>query len=114
MIEISSGCRPDQGNNTFRNHGTEEDRPAVFLILDTTRHQRALCRMETGDSPAGDTHEHDREDRQMAGIGIRHSVRNLGQRRMMDKQHDQDTDRHKQQSTCKQRIDLADNLIDRQ
>ena len=33
---------------------------------------------------------------------------------MIDEQHNQDTDRHKQQSSCKQWIDFADNLIDRQ
>ena len=114
MIEISSGSRPDQCNDTFRNHGTKEYRTSVLLILDATGHQRTLCRMETGNSTAGNADEHDREDRQMTGISVRHPIRDLRQRRMIDKQHHQDTNRHKQQSSSKQRIDFPDNLIDRQ
>ena len=114
MIEISSSSSPDQRNDTFRNHGAEENRTSVLLILDATGHQRTLCRVKTGNGTAGNADEHNREDRQMTGIGVRHPVRDFRQRRMIDEQHHQNADRHKQQSGSKQRIDFPDNLIDRQ
>ena len=63
MIEISCGSRPDQSNNTFCDHRTKEDGTSHLFALDATGHQRTLCRMEPGNSSAGNTYKHDRENR---------------------------------------------------
>ena len=116
MIEISGSGSPNQSYDTFRDHGSIEDRTTVTFVLDATRHQRTLRGMESGNGTTGNGDEQTGENRIFVRIGMRiaQTIPKLRKSRMIDKEHHDQTHSHEQQCECKDGIDLTDNLIDRQ
>ena len=112
-------CGPDQCYQSFSNHGTIEHGASHFLRLQTTRHQGTLRSMETADGSAGNRNKQSREDAvSPARISLKAHISEvgpqLGQRRPLHEERHHQRSSHEQQRKGKERVDLADNLVDRQ
>ena len=116
MEEIGSYSGPDQGYDAFRDHCSVEDRTSMTFTAHAACHQRALSCMKTGNGSTGNCDEHHREDgaRLRLRMGILQSVPQFGQRRVVYIEHHQDTHRHEDKGHGEKRVNLADNLVDRQ
>ena len=118
--EPSRNCCPDKSNHTFSNHGTIEYRTTHLLIAHAARHQRTLCAVKTRDGTTGNRNEESREDIVLPCLRLRSSAHiievspNLRNRRPMQEQPHHQRACHKQQREGEQRINLTDNLVDRQ
>ena len=121
--EIHGDGGPNQGNDALGNHGAVEDAAAHALTLDAARHKWTLRAVETADGTACNGQEQAGEQRVLRHIGgnaqqrlrLRgtHVVPYLRQRRHLNEQHHHQCHSHEQHSEGKERIDAADNLINR-
>ena len=111
---------PDQRHEALGDHRTIEDGAALALGGEAAGHQRALRGMESADRATGDGDKHTGED--IVGKGLRigllghiaESVPHLREHGPLDEQHGHQRHRHEEQREGEERIDLADNLVDRQ
>ena len=112
--EIHGHRSPNQSHDTFSNHSTIEDRTAHLLARDAACHQRTLRSVETADGATGNGDEQCGENAGRRQGLYRQAFPNLGQVRHLHKQHHHQRCCHKEQREGKERIYLADNLVDRQ
>ena len=68
--EIAGHGSPDEGDNTFGDHGAVENGAAHLLRLQATGHERTLSAMETTDGTAGDGDEEAGPERTLLEEGI--------------------------------------------
>ena len=125
--EIHRHRSPDQGNDTLGNHRTIEDGTPHLLVLHTSSHQRTLGSMKTTDSATGNGNKETWEERTLLHERLRAQPRRvlveigrsqitpqLRQGRPLHEQSYHQRSRHEKQREGKERIYLANNLIDRQ
>ena len=107
--------RPNQRNDALGDHRPIEDRATLALVAHTARHEGRLRGVEARDRTAGDRDEERRHDRHLLGVElVVLEARELGNRVVAKEQRPQQTHRHHYERHAKERIDAADDLIDRQ
>ena len=113
--ELYGSSSPDEGHNTFRNHGSVEDGTSEALACHATCHEWALGSVEAAYRATGYGDTEQWEDGQSLRV-VRHerSVRNLRHPAILRIDAPADAYSHQQEGKAKQRINLADELVDGQ
>ena len=110
--ERAGSGSPDQGEDTFGDHGAVEDPASLALTRQATGHDRRLRAVETRNSAASDAHKHHREDRQPVRLAVVQAVGELRHLRAVPAQHnDHDTYAHEQQHSAEDGIEPANELV---
>ena len=125
--EIHGDCCPDEGYKSLGDHGSIEDAASPTLRLHATCHERALRGMEAADGTAGNSDEEAREygvvgNERLASepsgilveVGLRKVAPQFRNNGLLDEESHQECQCHKDEREGKERIYLANDLVDRQ
>ena len=112
--EIHRDRCPYQRYYAFGYHGSVEQRASLLLAAGTTRHERALCGVESAHRSARNGYEQAREYWSGCRTHVRETVGKFGQRRPFHYQHHHECHSHEEHGDGEEGIYLADDLVDGQ
>ena len=111
MIEHSGGSSPHKSHNALGDHSTIEHGAGKLFVANAASHKRRLRGMEAADCSTSDGYEEHREDGSRI-IFCTKAIPHLGQVGALHIEHYHNAYSHKEQRSGKNRINLADNLVD--